>query len=161
MKNLARAMLIAAIGFAMTAGAQESGSLNVKTVVQKEVVTVSDSGETQKSLVTADAVVPGDDVVYTITFTNISDESAENVVITNPVSESLTYIKGSAFGPGTAIAFSVDGGATFGDLDELTVTVDGDVKPARPEDVTHVRWAMQGELQAGAQGLARFRARLN
>ena len=58
--------------------------------------------------------MPGDDLVYTITFQNISDETAENVVITNPIAESLTYVNGSAFGPGaspgTTFAGLGDGG---------------------------------------------------
>ena len=141
--------------------AQESGHLNVRTVVQKEEVTVNDSGETERRLVSADTVLPGDDVVYTITFTNVSDEKAENVIITNPISENLTYIEGSAFAPGTLIEFSVDGGNSFAAAAELTVADNGAERPAEPDDFTHVRWTMQNELDAGAQGMARFRARLN
>ena len=153
--------LIASTFFAMTAFAQEQGHLNVRTVVQKEEVTVSDSGETKRSLVPADTVVPGDDVVYTITFTNVSDETADNIVITNPISESLTYVQGSAFGPGTVIEFSVDDGQSFAAPEELMVVNNGEQRPAGAEDFTHVRWTMQNELQSGAQGMARFKARLN
>ncbi|MCZ6772860.1 MAG: hypothetical protein O7G83_12920 [Proteobacteria bacterium] len=141
--------------------AQEQGHLNVRTVVQKEEVTVSASGETERRLVPAATVVPGDDVIYTITFTNTSEESADNIVITNPLAGELTYVAGSAFGPGTTIEFSVDGGISYAAADELTITEDGEVRPAQPDDFTHIRWVMQNELQAGAQGLARFRARLN
>ncbi len=81
MKLLVIMTLIATGLFAPIANAQEQGHLNVLTVVQKEEITVTDSGETERRLVSADTVVPGDDVVYTITFTNISDETAENIVI--------------------------------------------------------------------------------
>lgn len=146
--------------FATPAFAQQ-GHLNVKTEVQKEEIVVTATGETERRLVAAATVVPGDDVIYTITFTNISAEVAENVVITNPISDNLTYVEGSAFGPGTNIEFSVDGGATYGDLTALTVEADGVQRPAKTEDITHVRWSMQNELQAGAKGMAQFRARLN
>lgn len=161
MNTLAKLTLIASTFFALAAFAQEQGHLNVRTVVQKEEVTVNDSGETERNLVPTDTVVPGDDVVYTITFTNISDESAENVVITNPISDNLTYLQGSAFGPGTVIEFSVDNGQSFAAPDELIVGTNGETRPAQVEDFTHVRWTMQNELEAGAQGMARFRARLN
>jgi len=161
MKTLTKLTMIAATFFAMSALAQEPGHLNVRTVVQKEEVTVTDSGETERNLVPADTVVPGDDVVYTITFTNISNQSADNIVITNPISESLTYVQGSAFGPGTVIEFSVDNGKSFAPPEKLLVSSDGESRPARAEDFTHVRWTMQNELEAGAQGLARFKARLN
>lgn len=160
MKTLLKMTLIAATFFTMTAIAQE-GHLNVRTVVQKEEVTVTDAGETERTLVPADTVVPGDDVVYTITFTNVSDESADNIVITNPISENLTYVQGSAFGPGTVIEFSVDNGQSFAEPSALMVGTNGEQRPADVGDFTHVRWTMQNELQAGAQGMARFKARLN
>ncbi len=158
---LSTAQIVIAMLVALPAIAQEQGHLNVRTVVQKVEVTISDSGESEQRLVAADTVVPGDVVVYTITFTNTSDQTAENIVITNPISGELTYVEGSAFGPGTSIEFSVDGGQTFAAAGDLTVTEDGEVRAARAADFTHIRWVMQNELQAGAQGLARFRARLD
>ena len=146
------------LALSLQAVAQEQGHLNVTTTVQKQEVTVNDSGEAETRLVAADSVVPGESVVYTITFHNISDEPAANVVITNPISEDLTYVDGSAFGPGTVIQFSTDGGQNFADADELTVVEDGVSRPAGPGDFTHIRWVMQNELAVGAQGTARFTA---
>jgi uncharacterized repeat protein (TIGR01451 family) len=156
MKTLLGVTLLTALS--ATAYAQEQGHLNVRTVVQKEQVTVNEAGEAETKLVAADRVVPGEKVVYTITFRNISDEPAENVVITNPISAELMYVDGSAFGPGSDIQFSVDGGQTFANSNELTVTEDGVTRSAVAEDFTHVRWVMQQELAAGAQGIARFSA---
>ncbi len=146
------------LALSLQAVAQEQGHLNVTTTVQKQEVTVNDSGEAETRLVAADSVVPGESVVYTITFQNISDEPAANVVITNPISEDLTYVDGSAFGPGTVIQFSTDGGQNFAAADELTVIDDGVSRPAGPDDFTHIRWVMQSELAVGAQGTARFTA---
>ena len=146
------------LALSLQAVAQEQGHLNVTTTVQKQEVTVNDSGEAETRLVAADTVVPGESVVYTITFQNISDETAANVVITNPISEDLTYVNGSAFGPGTVIQFSTDGGQNFAAADELTVIDDGVSRPAGPDDFTHIRWVMQNELAVGAQGTARFTA---
>lgn len=156
-----RLTLIVLVAFAAGANAQDRGHLNVRTIVQKAEVSMNESGETETRLVPAETVVPGDDVVYTIMFTNISDDTAENVVITNPISESLTYIDGSAFGPGTLIEFSVDGGQSFAPREDLTVDTEEGPRPAGVGDYTHVRWTMQNDLEAGAQGLAQFRARLN
>ena len=146
------------LALSLQAVAQEQGHLNVTTTVQKQEVTVNDSGEAETRLVAADTVVPGESVVYTITFQNISDEPAANVVITNPISEDLTYVDGSAFGPGTVIQFSTDGGQNYAAADELTVIDDGVSRPAGPDDFTHIRWVMQNELAVGAQGTARFTA---
>jgi len=146
------------LALSLQAVAQEQGHLNVTTTVQKQEVTVNDSGEAETRLVAADTVVPGESVVYTITFQNISDEPAANVVITNPIAKDLTYVDGSAFGPGTVIQFSTDGGQNFAAADELTVIDDGVSRPAGPDDFTHIRWVMQNELAVGAQGTARFTA---
>ncbi|MCP5091318.1 MAG: DUF11 domain-containing protein [Gammaproteobacteria bacterium] len=155
MKTLMSVILIT---FAAVAVAQEQGHLDVQTTVQKEEVTINEAGESQKRLVTADVVVPGETVFYTITFMNVSAEPADNVVITNPIAEDLMYVDGSAFGPGMDIQFSVDGGATFAAANELTVVEDGEVRDAIAADFTHVRWVMQNDLDVGAQGTARFAA---
>ena len=161
MKRMKLAVIFIGTFFAAAALAEGEPHLKVTTTVQKEELMVSQNGEEKRELVEAASVVPGDSVVYTITFENVSAESAENVTITNPVPVNLTYEVGSAFGPGTVIQFSVDGGKEYGTADELTVTNNGEVRKAGPEDYTHIRWVMKSDLEAGAQGVARFRARLN
>lgn len=146
------------ITLSATAVAQQQAHLDVQTSVQKQEVVVNDVGDSETRLVPAELVVPGESVFYTITFTNISKEPADNVVITNPIAEDLMYVDGSAFGPGMDILFSVDGGVTFAPSDELTVVEDGEVRDAEADDFTHVRWVMQDDLQAGSQGTARFAA---
>ncbi|HNP63882.1 MAG TPA: hypothetical protein PKH39_08070 [Woeseiaceae bacterium] len=132
--------------------------LDVQTVVQKQEVFVNDNGESDTRLVAADVVVPGETVFYTITFTNVSDEVADNVVITNPIAADLVYVEGSGFGPGADLQFSVDGGETFAAAEQLTVTEDGETRAAEASDYTHVRWVLRNNLDAGAQATARFAA---
>lgn len=156
------ATLLTSASYAQSvAYAQDAGHLRLTTVVQKEEVVTTDDGKQKTELVAPSSVIPGDAVLYTITFENVSAEVAQNITITNPVPANLTYETGSAFGPGTVIEFSVDGGNVYGAPDELTVTVGDEVRPAGPEDYTHIRWVMQDDLDVGAQGMARFRARLN
>ena len=138
--------------------AMADGSLDVRTFVQKEEVVVDDEGNETRRLVPAELVVPGESVFYTITFKNVGTEPADNVVITNPIAENLSYVEGSAFGPGTEIQFSVDGGKTFADASDLKVIENGEARSATAEDFTHVRWVMQNDLKPGAQGTARFAA---
>lgn len=149
--------------FSLAAGAiaQESGHLNVRTVVQKEEVTIDDDGNRRTRLVDATKVVPGDEVVYTVSFSNVSDEPAENVVITNPLPAELSYVDGSAFGPGADVQFSVDGGVTFAAPRDLEVSEDGVARAATADDFTHIRWVMGEQIAPGAQGIAQFRARLD
>ena len=159
--NIFKSVLFFVIALSVSAFAQDESHLNVTTVVQKEEVTVNAAGERETQLVPAETVVPGERVVYTITFRNVGEEPADDIVITNPIDPSLTYVDGSAFGPGTAIQFSVNGGDSFAAAGELSVVEDGVERPANATDFTHVRWVMQNNLAAGAQGMARFTAVLN
>lgn len=142
----------------LTVTAIAQSHLEVQTTVQKEVVFENAAGEEERRLVQADRVVPGETVIYTITFSNVSEDAADNVVITNPIAEDLTYVDGSATGEGMDVQFSADGGKTFAAAAELTVPDDGETRPATAEDFTHVRWVMRTDLAAGAEGTARFAA---
>ena len=157
MKYLMSVILI----LAAAAAAQAQGHLDVRTTVQKEEFVINEAGESETRLVPAEVVVPGESVIHTITFRNVSDEPADNVVITNPIAEDLMYLEGSAFGPGMNIEFSVDGGATFAAATDLEVNDAGVSRPATPDDFTHIRWVIENEIAPGAQGIAQFRARLD
>lgn len=153
MKNIFGIVLLA-LSFSVAAEA----NLAVQTLVQKEQVFVNDAGESDKRLIAAEVVVPGETVYYTITFSNVSDETADNVVITNPIAGDLVYVDGSGFGPGADMQFSVDGGQTFANAQDLAVTDNGATRAANARDYTHVRWVLKNDLNAGAQATARFAA---
>ena len=140
---------------------QEQGHLNVTSLVQMEEVSEGDNGERLTHLVPVETVIPGDVVIYTTTIENISDQAADDIVVTSPVPEHLSYVAGSAFGPGMLIEFSVDGGVTYAEAEELTIDEDSQTRAATAEDYTHIRFELQEHLSAGAQGIARFRARLD
>jgi len=148
------AIILATLAFSAAAETH----LDVKTTVQKEETFLNDAGEQETRLVTADVVVPGEKVFYTISFRNNSEEPADNVVITNPIAADLLYVDGSGFGPGTTVQFSVDGGKTFAKAEDLVVIEDGVERTAEERDFTHIRWVMKNDLEAGAQGTARFAA---
>ncbi len=149
---------LTAITLMMLATTAMAQHLDVQTTVHKQDVFVNDAGEEEERLIEAEVVLPGETVFYTITFTNVSDEVADRVVITNPIAENLVYLDGSAFGAGMDIVFSVDGGETFAAATELTVVENGESRAAKASDFTHVRWVMRNDLAAGAQGTARFAA---
>lgn len=161
MKNVLGIVAISGLFAVSAAIADDAGKLSVQTVVQKEELVSNGDGSKSTQLVAVESVVPGEEVIYTVTYTNISAEATDNIVISNPIPEQLTYVHGSAFGPGTEISFSVDGGKTFASPEQLAVNEDGIERAATPEDFTNIRWVVQASLAAGDRGFARFRARLN
>lgn len=139
--------------------AQEAGNIVVTTVAQQTEVLTDPSGDTRTQLVPVTKVLPGDEVTYTITFKNVGGEPVENVTVTNPVPEHMSYLDGSAFGPGTAITFSVDGGHSFAPAGTLAVALaDGSTRPAAASDYTHIRWTYVRPAEPGELGIARFKA---
>jgi uncharacterized repeat protein (TIGR01451 family) len=149
----------ASSALAQQQGDAPRGGLELKTVVEKVVEVKEADGTTRTELMPVAAAVPGDEVVYTVSFTNVSGTAADNVRITNPIPAEMRYVADTAFGPGSRVLYSVDGGATYGFPQELSVAAaDGTRRAAQAADYTHIRWILQSPLEAGAQGFARFRA---
>ena len=66
---------------------QEQGHLNVTSLVQMEEVSEGENGERLTRLVPVETVIPGDVVIYTTMIENISDQAADDIVVTSPVPE--------------------------------------------------------------------------
>jgi uncharacterized repeat protein (TIGR01451 family) len=153
------AAALLACGFAANAFAQ-TDCIELKTTGEVEQEVVNAKGEKTKTLVSAGKVIPGTEVVWTVTASNVCKQPSDKVVISNPVPEHMTLVPGSAIGAGSDISYSVDG-KTFGSIDKLTVTQDGATRAARAEDIKLIRWEFKNSLQPGASAFGRFRAVLN
>ena len=158
LRTLKIALAAACIGWIAPALADVA----LTTTVQKlEKVTAPD-GTVSTRLAPAEKIVPGDEVRYTITFVNDGKQAVDagTVVVTNPVPENTQYLPDSAFGSGTSIRFSVDGGKSFGSANELTVVRDGIKVPATSADYTTIRWVFGPALAPGEKSYVSFNARL-
>jgi len=152
---------VAVIAWAFGAPAfSQAQCVQLKTTGEVEQEVVNATGEKSKVLVPAAKVIPGTEVVWTVTASNTCQKPSDKVVITNPVPEHMTLVAGSVIGAGSDISYSVDG-KTFAALDKLTVTQDGATRPARAEDIKQIRWEFHNSLQPGASAFGRFRAVLN
>jgi len=155
---LALCALASASAFAQSGDAAR-GNLELSTIVEKVVETKEGDGATKTQLLAVDVALPGDEVVYTVSFKNVSKQAADNIRITNPIPSEMRYLANSAFGPGSEVLYSVDGGQTYGVPKELTVKADdGSRRAADASDYTHIRWVLKAPLDSGAKGFARFRA---
>jgi len=154
------AILACSFGSQAFAQSPGPGCVALKSTAEVEQEVVDAKGEKTKQLVPVQKVVPGKEVIWTITANNICKQPSDNVTINNPVPEHMTYVAGSAFGAGSVISYSVDGSA-FGAPEELTVTENGAKRKARADEYRHIRWVFKSPLQPGATAVARFRAVLN
>ena len=140
---------------------QLMAQIEVTAVAEVEVSQTNELGEKTVKRTAATSVVPGTEVIYTITAKNTGNEPADNIVVTNPVPAKTVYVDGSAFGAGTNITFSVDGGKSYAKPEKLSVKDQaGKPRAATAEDYTHVRWTFQFNLDPGQQADVWYRARV-
>jgi len=119
-----------------------------------ERVTTDMQGKQRILLEEPKVVVPGDRLVFVLNYRNAGAQPADKFVITNPLPDAVRFADAGDTRP----LVSVDGGQAWGQLDELTVAQpDGTRRPAQPADVTHLRWAFQKPIPAGATGKLMFR----
>ena len=153
-----RKIHVIALMFLLTLSPAFAGSIEIKIEVKKVQVTTV-YGEKKVREVEAKTVVPGDELLYTIYFKNVDRVAVDNIEITDPIPKATTYKDGSAFGSGTDITFSVDGGKTYAKPDDLTVTNEkGETRRAQAADYTDIKWIFRPKLAPGKTGTASFRA---
>lgn len=137
----------------------QQGSIQLEHKAEKWERITDDNGIEQSQLVEATRVLPGEEVLFTITYTNVSDQAVEDVTITNPVPDHMVYVDNSVTGDNTSITFSVDGSENFGAPQDLLVNETlGAQRPATAKDYTHVRWVVDSDVAAGARGTVQFTA---
>jgi uncharacterized repeat protein (TIGR01451 family) len=149
-----------ACAFGSQAFAQAQGCIVLKTTAETEKEVVNDKGVKSKVLVPAGKIVPGNELIWTVTANNICKQPSDKVVINNPVPAHMILVPNSAFGPGSDVTFSLDG-QKFAPAGQLTVLENGAARPARADEYKHIRWVFKDALQPGASAFARFRAVLN
>jgi|JI6StandDraft_1071083.scaffolds.fasta_scaffold24818_2 uncharacterized repeat protein (TIGR01451 family) len=131
--------------------AQAADPLALRSNVFVERTEVAD-GRTRITLTEPATVTPGDRLVFVLHYRNTGNSAASGLVVTNPMHPSVAYQDADG------AQVSVDGGKSWGTLAAARVrTARGDLRPARPDDVTHIRWQLAGTLPAGGSGNLRFR----
>lgn len=136
----------------VTARAANDVALTSAVFVEKTVP--QPDGKARLVLEEPRVVVPGDKLVFVLAYRNQGAKPATDFVVTNPLPGAVAY-QGTA---DSGAIVSVDGGKSWGPIAALKVRrTDGTVRPAYPEDVTHVRWTMKTPIPVGAAGKLSFR----
>jgi uncharacterized repeat protein (TIGR01451 family) len=153
------ATVLLALALAPAAWARPEVSITIKA--EKEVV-VTEQGKKVKKLVEAKDVEPGDEIIYTLSYSNVGTEAATNVVISDPIPPGTMYIPGSATGTGE-LTFSIDHGKTYKKpalLSYEVTTPDGkkEKRVASPEEYTDIRWVIPS-LRVGEKDSVSFKVK--
>ncbi|MEZ5892691.1 MAG: hypothetical protein R3C58_06050 [Parvularculaceae bacterium] len=154
MKKLA----FGALAFAQIAASPAFAAMTATQKVEKEtIVRAADGSETVK-MIPADKVTPGETIVYSIEYRNDSNEPASDIVLVMPVPREVAYIEGSVSGEDSSVAFSADGGKTYVARGRLTVEESGSTRPARGDEITHIRWTLNKPVPAKDSGEVSYKA---
>jgi len=153
-KKMKKLLMLPLILLALSASANIASAksdVKINITAEKEIV-VQEDGKDVLKRVKIDTAMPGDVLIYTLDYVNKGDEVATDVVLNDPVPDGTIYIDGSAFGPGSDITFSIDGGESFNSPSLLIYEIEQAGKKvsrlASPDLYTHIRW--QGEqVEAG------------
>ncbi|NOX51583.1 MAG: DUF11 domain-containing protein [Gammaproteobacteria bacterium] len=147
--------------FAVFTAQAAQAQVRLDNTIKKVQTFVNESGEVQRRMVDADSVIPGDELQYTIRFTNHGEQTVDagTIVITDAIPSHTEYLDGTAFGSGTQISFSVDGEG-FAAPAQLLVLNEGDEGLASAQQYTGIRWAFSPMLAPGESGYVSFNVRL-
>lgn len=133
------------------------GDLAVSSSLER--IVAADAGGVALALAPSSIGSHAEQLIYSVSFANTGEQLLDRIRITSPIPADVQYVQGSASGPGGEVLYSVDNGRTFGRPDELRVLgVQGVARQADPAEYTHVRFVLHAPLDAGATGIARFRA---
>jgi len=155
MKNFVKT---SAILLAVMSMAQANVSINSASF--QEHTKVNANGEKVKEWVKASKVVPGTVIRYVNSLENSGDKSATKLVVNNPVPENMEYVANSAScESGCSLSYSVDGGKTYKQPEELFLGVGKEKHLAMASEYTDIRWVVDA-LAATSQSTVEYQARL-
>lgn len=133
------------------ATAQNAVAVVSEMFVEKTVV---ENGKPKTVVVKQKSGPPGTKLLFTHSYRNTSARPVANFGMTNPMPGGVTFAETSD----ASASVSADGGKSWGALAALKVkAADGSLRAARPEDVTHVRWALKAAIAPGGAGKFSFR----
>ncbi|HEY5722499.1 MAG TPA: hypothetical protein VIT45_09270 [Allosphingosinicella sp.] len=147
-------MYLALLALAAPSAAWAADSVSLTSEVLVEYVKQQADGSSRVVREEPKVVTPGDKLVFLLSYRNGGAQPAGGFVVTNPIPPEVAFSGGESEG---AIV-SVDGGKSWGPLPSLKVAnADGSVRPATPDDVTHIRWSFAQPIEAGRAGQLSFR----
>ncbi len=152
-RTAARAALVAAALLGLSAVA--AAEVVLDTAVSKVETTLDGGGQVKRELVPVEDVVPGEELRYSISFTNDSPVAVDagRIVITNPIPDGTSYVAGSAGGADARVEYSVDGDSFAADEPPAGAGGAGD-------GVSSVRWTYERELAPGDSAEVFFHVRI-
>ena len=155
----AAATLAGTLLIGLPAFAQE---LIVEQQVERVIVIEDEEGGLE--MLPAEEVKPGEQLFYSVTYSNPGETPARDAVLTLPVPADVSLLEDSAMAEydQASVDFSMDGGATYVPREKLIAESGLDeiqpVSVSMPEEITHMRWTFNREIGPKDSGKIFFAA---
>lgn len=147
------------IATSLSAFALSAHALTAQQTVEKETTVIGADGSVQTVREAVEKIIPGERVVYSLTYANDEAAAANDIVLTMPIPSEVKFIEGSADAPATNVSYSADGGETFSTRQSVMLMDNtGNVRAAGADELTHIRWTVPGPIEAGNGGVLSFSA---
>lgn len=129
-----------------------ANNVTLSSAVFLEKTVADHDGRNRIVLEEPKVVTPGDRLVFILNYRNVGNAPASDFIVTNPLPTAVAFQGGA-----DSAQVSIDGGKSWGTLPALKMRdADGRWRSARPDDVTHVRWALKQAIPVGGQGKLSF-----
>jgi len=150
METMRNLLMLAAIPAAVAPLAAEAAPVQLASTVFVERFVPGPGGSTSRVLERASSLRKGDQVVFVV---NWRGGAAREFTVTNPMPRTVSFQKSSD----GREEVSIDGGRSWGRLEDLRVRDGARWRQATPEDVTHVRWHVPTPVAARGEGQILYR----
>ncbi|HSG28771.1 MAG TPA: hypothetical protein VLA34_09845 [Candidatus Krumholzibacterium sp.] len=139
-------VLTVSFASAFAEGPALSGEMEARRIIRDE--------KDHEIAVPAEQVYPNDTVEYTLKYNNSGEASVTGVGLVGPVPTGTIYIEKTASDiAGITTLYSIDGGKSYQKAPVMYefIRKDGTVEKrvAKPEMITHIKWAVDGEFDPG------------
>lgn len=142
---------------AFSVSAHASG-LKATQIVEVATVSVDADGVESRSFSPATDVEPGEQVRYSLAYTNEGGDAAENVSLVMPVPTAVTYVEASVLGASNDVLFSIDAGQTYAARESLMIGEGDFARLATADEITHIKWAFSDPIAPTSSGKISFEA---
>jgi uncharacterized repeat protein (TIGR01451 family) len=149
------------VSCAIFSGASLTGVADALTASQRAeviVVSYSETGEETETLKTAEKVLPGETVRFTVAYQNDKEAPIENLTLDMPVPANMTYVEDSGIYEGVLTLFSADDGNSYHARDDLRTSSGEAAAPATEADITNLRWIFADPVESETVGEISFSA---
>lgn len=130
-----------------------------------EAFIVQEDRDGEERLTPARSAEPGQIIEWKITFSNVTDSTQQNLVVSGPISEGTRYVADSAAtAVNSRLEVSIDNGRSYQQepvVREVKAS-NGELQKVRvsPEEYTHVRWNSAEPLAAYASQIFTYRVQV-